>query len=83
MPNPAVGIRLDEDAQNRLKALGKLRNRSSHHLMKEAIEIYLAAQETIEAEKRLTIERWDAFALTGETLDHGNVKAWAAKLSKQ
>ena len=80
MPSNIVGVRLDDDTQNRLKALGKLRDRSAHHLMKEAIAQYLAGEEMIEAEKNLTAGRYEAYELTGEFISHVDMKDWASDL---
>lgn len=80
MPNPTVAIRLDEETQDRLKALGRLRDRSPHYLMREAVEQYLTVEEAIEAERTLMRERWRRYELTGEALAHDDVKAWAKNL---
>ncbi len=82
MATNTVGIRLDEDIQTRLKKLGARRDRSPHYLMKEAVEIYLKREEDIETEKALLKSRWESFEITGETLSHDAVKAWAKTLSK-
>ena len=69
-----VGVRLSDDIRKRLEALGKVRDRTPHYLMKAAIKRFL------EAERQLVKSRWEAFELTGETVDHADVKAWAASL---
>ena len=80
MANLTVGIRLDRTTQDRLKTLGKTRDRSPHYLMKEAVEKYLATEEAIEAERALVQSRWEKFDFTGEILNHDEVKSWAAAL---
>jgi predicted transcriptional regulator len=35
----------------------------------------------LEAERQLAITRWEKFRLTGEIVDHSDVKAWASSLS--
>jgi predicted transcriptional regulator len=80
MPQSTVGLRLDAETQERLKALGAARDRSPHYLMKQAVERYLAAEETIQAERELIAARWERYELTGETLDHDEVATWAAGL---
>lgn len=80
MASTTKGLRLDEATQKRLEALSKTRDRSPHYLMKQAVERFLDTEEAIEAERRLVYERWDRFALTGEAIDHGQVKRWAANL---
>jgi len=81
MPKPTVAIRLSEETQDRLKALGQRRDRSPHYLMKEAVEKYLSDEEALEAELELMQKRWERFELTGETITHDNLKSWAEGLS--
>lgn len=76
-----VGIRLDQETQDRLKELGARRDRSPHYLMKEAVEAYLQREEELEAEKILVQKRWDTFEITGETIAHEDVSEWAFKLA--
>lgn len=80
MTQTTVGIRLDVETRERLNALARARKRSPHYLMKEAVETYLAAEEALETERRLTLSRWERFELTGETIHHETIKAWAARL---
>ena len=80
MPKPTVGIRLEEETQQRLKSLGEKRDRSPHYLMREAIEKFLEQEEEIEAENALMRERWERYQLTGETIPHAEVQAWANSL---
>lgn len=82
MANSTIGVRLSEDTQQRLEKLGKAKDRSPHYLMKIAIEKFLDAEEADQAEYALTLERWNKFELTGETISHQDVTAWAANLSK-
>jgi predicted transcriptional regulator len=80
MANATVGIRIDADTQNRLRELGKRRDRSPHYLMKQAVEQFLTRAERDEAELQLMQERWRNFELTGHTLAHEEVVAWAQEL---
>lgn len=81
MANSTMGVRLNEETQQRLEALGKTRDRTPHYLMKSAIERFLEVEEALEAERQLVKSRWQKFELTGETVDHGDVKSWATGLS--
>jgi predicted transcriptional regulator len=81
MANSTIGVRLNEDTRDRLEALGKARDRTPHYLMKSAIERFLEMEEALEAERQLVNSRWQKFELTGETVDHADVKVWAAGLS--
>ena len=80
MATSTMGVRLDKETQYRLEALGKARDRTSHYLMKAAIARFLDVEEALEAERQLMKTRWEKYELTGETLDHESVKAWAASL---
>lgn len=82
MAHSTVGIRLNEETQNRLKKLGQNRDRSPHYLMKEAVDKYLTEQEAVETEKALLKARWEKYELTGEAYTHEDVKVWADELIK-
>ncbi len=80
MANTTMGVRLSEEIQHRLEVLGKARDRTPHYLMKAAIERFLDIEEALEAERQLVKSRWEKYELTGETVDHEDVEAWAAGL---
>jgi predicted transcriptional regulator len=71
-----VGIKLDEELQARLKALGERCERSPHWLMKKAICEFLDRVETEEAEKQILFDRWNRYQETGESISHKKVKNW-------
>ena len=72
------GIRLDAEMQARLKALGKVKDRAPHWLMKQAIREYLDREEAYEREKVEDQERWARYQATGEAVPHEDVRAWLA-----
>ncbi len=80
MANSTMGVRLSEEIQHRLEILGKARDRTPHYLMKAAVERFLDVEEALEAERQLVKSRWEKYELTGETMDHEDVEAWAAGL---
>lgn len=65
-----VGVKLDAKTKERLRRLGKSRQRSSHWLMKEAIARYLDAEERYEREKAEDLARWQRFVETGAAIPH-------------
>ena len=69
-------VKLDGDTYDRLKALGKTRQRAPHWLMKEAIRQFLDREEEAEHVRRDTLERWAQFEATGEAIDHDTVATW-------
>lgn len=71
-----TGIKLDGETKDRLKTLGEKRDRSPHYLMREAIAQYLDREESIEEERRLTLERWERYERTGVAVDHETVSNW-------
>jgi len=80
MASATMGVRLNEDIRNRLEALGKARDRTPHYLMKTAVERYLEIEESVETERQIAKSRWEKYELTGETVDHTDVKAWATSV---
>ena len=82
MTTSTTGLRLSKETKERLDALGKARDRSPHYLMNQAIERFLDQEEAVDAEWQIVKTRWERYELTGEALDHDEVEAWAAELSK-
>lgn len=72
----SVAVKLDSETRSRLQALGNLRDRSPHWLMRTAILQYLDREESYEREKREDQERWERYVLTGEAVAHKAVAEW-------
>jgi len=70
------GVKLDEALHARLKALGALKERTPHWLMRTAIEEYLEREEAAEREKQEDMERWQRYQLTGHAVLHDPVATW-------
>ncbi len=77
-----LGIKLDETTKARLKALGALRDRSPHWLMKAAIERYLDEEEEYERQKREDLAEWEDYQLTGNAIPHARVREWLGHLAQ-
>jgi predicted transcriptional regulator len=73
--NSAVTVKLEESTKARLNRLGKIRQRSNHWLMKQAIEQYLEHEEYEELEKQETLRRWRE-AQNGLVIEHDKVETW-------
>jgi len=82
MPGSTVSVRLSDEIQQRLERLGQARDRSPHYLMKAAIKQFLDREEALEVERHLVQERWARYELTGETVAHADVRAWAESLGR-
>jgi predicted transcriptional regulator len=50
--------------------------------MKAAIQQFLDREEALEVERQLVRERWARYELTGETVAHADVQAWAEALGQ-
>ena len=70
-----VSIKLPATLKTRLQKLGKLKQRSAHWLMKDAIEHYLDEEEQIEKLKHQTTKRW-AEAEQEQVVENISVIAW-------
>ncbi len=76
-----TGIKLDEATRTRLQALGGLKDRSPHWLMKRAIEEYLAREERYEFEKQEDLRRWQQYRESGVFIDHDDMRSRLAALA--
>jgi predicted transcriptional regulator len=71
-----TGVKLDETLHARLKALGALRERTPHWLMRAAIQEYLEREEAYEREKQEDMERWRRYRATGHAIAHEQMTEW-------
>ena len=71
-----VGVKLDDELQARLKALGERCERSPHWLMKKAIAEFVDRKECEEQERQLLLDRWNRYQETDESIPHETVVKW-------
>ena len=71
-----TGIKLEPEIKERLQALGKLRDRSPHWLMKHAIALYIDKEERIERERQEDEERYQHYVRTGEHFTQKQMEDW-------
>lgn len=76
MEKTTVGVKLEPAIRKRLRALGKSKQRSTHWLMKEAIQRYLDEEEEQERAKQETLERWERYEATGKAVSNADVTGW-------
>ncbi len=74
-------IKLDDEMNNRLKALALQRDRSAHWLMREALQRYLAEEERYEREKAEDLAEYEDYLLTGKAVDNETVTSWLNELA--
>jgi len=76
------GIKLDDETLVRLRALAEKKSRSSHWLMRAAIERYLDREELYEQEKIEDMARWDQYITTGKSIEGSKVESWLSDLTQ-
>lgn len=76
MMNMTIGVKLDDTIRERLKAVGTAKRRSTHWLMREAINQFLAREEEALRRERETMESWEHYQMTGEHVGHDAMTAW-------
>lgn len=73
-------IKLDDETNQRLKALAQQRNRSAHWLMRDALERYLAKEEQYEHEKTEDLAEYEDYMMTGKAIGNDTVASWLNEL---
>ena len=71
-----LGVRLDEQLENRLSALAAKTKRSKSFLAKEALVRYIDEEERKQRENELTLARWEEYQETGETVSNNAMTDW-------
>ena len=75
-----LGVKVEEDLRDRLKVLGGQKDRSTHWLIKKAIEQYLVREEAVERERLEDLQRWECYQTTGEAMPNEQAIAWLDEL---
>ena len=75
-----VTLKLDAAFRDRLKSLAATKKRTSHYLMKEAIERYLNLEEAQQAVLKSVDDSIAHFEATGLHINHEEVQAWAKEI---
>lgn len=76
----ATSIKLDDALKERVQALAKVRRRTAHWIMRDAIAQYVAREENREAFKQDAMNAWQAYQQTGQHLTLEEADAWLEKL---
>ncbi|NWO09615.1 ribbon-helix-helix protein, CopG family [Chromohalobacter salexigens] len=71
-----TSIKLDDDLKGRVQHLADARRRSSHWLMREAIEQYVVREENREAFKQDALRAWEDYQATGLHATADEVEKW-------
>ena len=71
-----LGVRLDEQLENRLAALAAKTRRTKSFLAKEALIRYIEEEELKQRENELALARWEEYQETGETISNETMIDW-------
>ena len=77
-----IAVKLDQDLRERLQHLAEARERSTHWLMRKAIEQFVEQEEKREALRRDALNAWAEYQETGRHLSHDEADAWLARLER-
>jgi predicted transcriptional regulator len=75
-----TSLKLDAEIKIRLQQLAQSRRRSSHWLMREAIEQYVEREERREQLRQDALAAWAEYQATGLHITAEEADAWLAQL---
>jgi predicted transcriptional regulator len=75
-----TSLKLDADTKARLQRLADTRRRSTHWLMREAIQQYVEREEARERLRQDALTAWSDYQTTGLHVTADEADAWLAKL---
>jgi predicted transcriptional regulator len=72
----ATSLKIDDELKGCVQRLAKLRDRSPHWIMREAINQYVEREEGRESFKQEALASWTAYQETGRHLTGQEVHTW-------
>jgi predicted transcriptional regulator len=72
----ATSLKISDKLKTRIQRLARLRQRSAHWIMHEAIQQYVEREEARESFKKEALASWTAYQETGRHLTGQEVRAW-------
>ena len=72
----ATSVKIDDELKSRVQHLARLRQRSAHWIMHEAIQQYVEREEARESFKQEALASWTAYQESGRHLTGQEVRAW-------
>ena len=71
-----VSVKLDPDIRARVEHLAEIRRRSTHWIMREAIQQYVEREEKRENLRQDLVRAWEDYQTTGLHATAEDVEAW-------
>ncbi len=81
MSTTTVGIKLDDETRQRLKAVADELNRTPHWAIKTALAEWLERQESALKERREDDARWARYQESGQAISQERVMQWLDALA--
>ena len=78
--NRPMSVKLDPDMRARIEHLAESRRRTTHWMMREAIQQYIEREEKREAFRQEGIRAWNEYQATGLHVTLEEADEWLAKL---
>jgi predicted transcriptional regulator len=75
-----TSLKLDPDMKARIQRLAVARRRSSHWIMREAIDEYVSREEKRQSFLQAAVAAWEDYQKTGLYLTQEEADTWMAKL---
>ncbi len=75
-----IAVKLDTDIRERMKRLAETRQRTTHWIMRKAIQQYIEREEKREVFRQDAIHAWEEYQLTGLHVSFEEADSWLSKL---
>lgn len=75
-----IAVKLDQGIRDRIKHLAESKHRTTHWMMREAIQQYVEREEKREVFRQDGIRAWSEYQVTGLHVTLEEADAWLAKL---
>lgn len=75
-----TSLKLDSELKERVQRLASARRRSSHWIMREAVEQYVGREEKRERLRQDALQAWASYQATGLHATAEEADAWLARL---
>jgi predicted transcriptional regulator len=75
-----TSLKLDDDTKDRVQRLAEAKQRSTHWILREAVEQYVLREERREQLRQEALAAWEDYRTTGLHATAEEADAWLAKL---
>ena len=77
-----ISVKLEDELRERIKGIADARRRTTHWLMRDAIQQYVEREEKREAFRQDTLTAWEEYRTTGQHLTADEADAWLLQLEQ-